>query len=45
VTLGARNGSSFEISSGVSAGDRLIVTGVETLYDGQPVSAVTVQAR
>ncbi|MBP1653936.1 MAG: efflux transporter, family, subunit [Bacteroidetes bacterium] len=45
VTLGARNGSSFEISSGVSAGDRLIVTGVETLYDGQPVSAATVQAR
>ena len=45
VTLGARNGSNNEILSGLSTGDRVIVSGSQALYDGQPVSVVESPAR
>ncbi len=45
VTLGARNGSNNEILSGLSTGDRVIVSGSQALYDGQPVSVVETPAR
>jgi membrane fusion protein (multidrug efflux system) len=45
VTLGARSGSTIEILSGLSSGDRVIVSGSQALYDGQPVSVVDTPAR
>jgi len=45
VTLGARSGSSAEVLTGLSTGDRLIVSGTQNLYDGQPVSVVDTPAR
>lgn len=38
VMIGARSGGKVEILSGLSPGDRLIVTGQESLYDGLLVS-------
>jgi len=40
VILGARQGNLVEILDGLRPGDRLIVTGVESLADGQPVAVV-----
>lgn len=45
VTLGARSGSNIEILTGLSTGDRVIVSGAQSLYDGQPVSVVENTAR
>jgi membrane fusion protein (multidrug efflux system) len=38
VVPGERNGGRIEIRSGLKAGDRLIVSGQESLFDGQVVS-------
>ncbi len=45
VTLGARSGSDVEVLTGLSTGDRLIISGVQNLYDGQPVAVVDAPAR
>lgn len=45
VTLGARSGSNSEILTGLSTGDRVIISGVQNLYDGQPVSVVEMPSR
>jgi RND family efflux transporter MFP subunit len=45
VTLGARSGSNAEVLSGLATGDRLIVSGAQGLYDGQPVSVVDTPGR
>jgi multidrug efflux pump subunit AcrA (membrane-fusion protein) len=38
VTLGAIEGNDFIVTSGLAAGDRVIVSGVQKLRDGAPVA-------
>ncbi|HOF90184.1 MAG TPA: efflux RND transporter periplasmic adaptor subunit, partial [Armatimonadota bacterium] len=38
VTLGASDAAAVQVISGVHPGDRLIVTGQQTLKDGDPIS-------
>jgi membrane fusion protein (multidrug efflux system) len=45
VALGARNGSDAEVLTGLSPGDRLIVSGTQGLFDGQPVSVAGTRTR
>jgi len=40
LKLGARQGNRVEVLEGLEPGDRLIVTGIQSLVDGQPVSVV-----
>jgi membrane fusion protein (multidrug efflux system) len=37
VTLGGREGNNIEVTSGLRAGDRLIVVGYQKLMNGTPV--------
>jgi membrane fusion protein, multidrug efflux system len=37
VTIGGRNSGKVEVTSGLKEGDRLIMSGVQRVYDGQPV--------
>lgn len=37
VTLGARRGDQVPVTSGLAAGDRVVIAGVNSLTDGQPV--------
>ena len=38
VTLGDRDADRVTVSSGIAAGDRVIVAGVHSLSEGQPVN-------
>ena len=40
VTVGALSGASWEIRSGLAAGDRVIVDGLQKAQPGQPVRVV-----
>ncbi len=40
VTLGAHQGNLVEVVDGLNAGDRVIVTSIQSLVNGQPVSVV-----
>ncbi len=44
LELGAREGNRVEVLNGLKPGDRVIVTGIQNLVDGQPV-AVTQEAK
>jgi multidrug efflux pump subunit AcrA (membrane-fusion protein) len=37
VTVGAREGDNIAITSGIAAGERIVVAGVHSLSDGQAV--------
>jgi RND family efflux transporter MFP subunit len=37
VTVGAREGDNIAVTSGISAGERIVVAGVHSLAEGQPV--------
>lgn len=37
VTLGAREGDNVAVASGISAGERIVIAGVHSLAEGQPV--------
>jgi multidrug efflux pump subunit AcrA (membrane-fusion protein) len=40
VTLGAHQGNLVEVVDGLNAGDRVIVTSIQSLVNGQPVTVV-----
>ena len=45
VELGAIQGQSYQVTSGLSSGDRLITSGILNLADGTPISAESVTSQ